>query len=136
MAIAISLLGMLLTFLLAYGLDRWTLALQQTVVQTYVVAPYLWISSAANLLLAGVLLLLGWYLAVRAPKNLWVSLAFIIIGLLFTFSTAIIYGVTSELPPASLSAYLTPRVLISGAFIAAAGIAAMVRFIRAYLAAE
>jgi len=124
----ISLAGLVIMCFLAYGFDRWIAALQQTASSPFAIASFLWLSSIANLILAGALLLLAWFVNFRAVKSKWVSAAFSIIGLLVTFALALIFTAFSTLPSLGIIEFLMPnsRVIFVMAFIAVIGIAGLI----------
>jgi hypothetical protein len=125
---AISLAGLTAVLLMAYGFERWSLLLRQRGADTLTLTPFLWLASIANLLLAVALLLLAWFVTNRANRSRFVSLIFIVVGLLITFATAITFSATSRLLPLGIMEYLTPnsRVVYAAAIIAATGIAGLI----------
>jgi len=128
MANIISLAGLVLVCFLAYGFDRWIVALQQTATSSLAIASSLWLSSTANLILTGALLLLAWFINFRANKSKWISVTFLIIGLLVTFASALIFTAFSTLPPLGVVEFLMPtsRVVFVTAFITVIGLAGLI----------
>lgn len=125
---AISLIGLVIVFVLAYSFDRWTIALQQTATRPFTIVSFLWLSSIANLILAGALLLLAWFVNFRAVNSKLVSVTFVIIGVLVTFASALIFTTLYTLPPLGIAEFLTPnsRVVFVGALIAILGLAGLI----------
>jgi hypothetical protein len=124
----ISLVGLVIVCILAYGFDRWIVALQQTATRPSSIASILWLSSIANLILAGTLLLLAWFVNFRTAKSKWISVTFLIIGLLVTFASALIFTAFSTFPPLGVAEFLMPtsRVVFVMAFIALIGITGLI----------
>lgn len=124
----ISLTGLVIVSFLAYSFDRWIVALQQTATRPSSIVSILWLSGIANLILAGALLLLAWFVNFRAAKSKWVYVTFLIIGILVTFTSAFIFTAFSTLPPLGVAEFLTPtsRVVFIMAFIAVIGLAGLI----------
>ena len=80
---SISLVGMAGTLALAYGFDRWLESLRVAASRT-IVRPLwpLWPSSAANLVLAGCLVTLSWFVTCRSGRSKLVASIFVVVGLL------------------------------------------------------
>jgi hypothetical protein len=127
MTIIISLAGLVIVFFLAYGFDRLIMTLQQAASAAFALSSYLWLSSIANLILAGALLLLAWFVYFRAAKSKLISVIFMVLGLLVTFASALIYTFFSTLPPLGIAEFLTPysRVVVVAGLIAVIGIAGL-----------
>jgi hypothetical protein len=119
----ISLAGLVIVFILAYSFDRWIVAFQQAAARASAIASSLWLSSIANLILVGALLLLAWFVDFRAIRSKLVSATFIVVGLLITFALALIFAIFSTLPPLGIAEYLVPtsRVVFVAAFISVVG---------------
>ncbi len=125
---AMALIGLVIVFILAYGFDLWIAALQRTATTTFAIAPFLWLSSIANLILAGVLLLLAWFVNMRAANRRLIAVIFVIVGLLVTFASALTFTTLSTLPPLGIAEFLTPnsRVSFVAAFIVVVGIGGLI----------
>jgi hypothetical protein len=123
-----SFIGLLATFALAYGCDRWVEAVRAQATQSTTIASFLWRAGVANLLLASVLLLLAWFVSFRAGVSKLIPSVFILIGLVVSFAVAIEASVSSTLPPLGIIEYLTPNshVLYTAAFVAVIGITGFV----------
>ena len=125
----LSFAGLVITFFVAFVCYRWIELLRIEATQSFVIAPFLWIAGAANLLLAIALLALAWYVIFRAGKSILVSSVFVLVGLALTFASAIDITVTSSLPPLGIYEYLVPNshVLYAAAIVAVTGIAGFFR---------
>lgn len=130
MKTAISLTGLLAVFITAYGIDRWLDLMRQQAVDTFTLTQYLWYASIANLILAGELVLLAWYVNYRTNRSTLTPSIFIIVGLLVTFATAIIYTASSTFLPLGMVEYLMPnsRLVYAAALAAAIGTTGLVIF--------
>jgi hypothetical protein len=124
----ISLAGLVVVFFLAYGFDRLIMALQQAASATFALSSFLWLGGVANLVLAGALLLIAWFVYFRAARNILVSVIFMVLGLLGTFTSALIFTFFSTLPPLGIAEYLTPysRVVVTAGLVAVIGIAGLI----------
>jgi hypothetical protein len=130
---ALSLLGLVGTLALAFGFDRWLDYLRIDAARTFDVTPNLWAGSLGQLLVAGTLLALAWYMMCHRPKSNSVALVFLVAGLVMTLFPPI-YGEVLErmlspqdttiLPLSFSLVYLSPGRLLSfaGAAIAAIGV--------------
>ncbi len=123
-----SLIGMAATLVIAYGVDWGLKSLAETAQRTFVYEPYLWLAGPANLVLAGALVALAWFVIFRAERSKVVSSIFVIVGLLVTFSFAIIISAKVLLPIGYLLAFLTPNshLVYAGGFMAVIGIAGFI----------
>ena len=124
----ISLAGLVIVFFLAYGFDRLIMAFQQAASAAFALSSFLWLSGIANLILAGALLLLAWFVIFRAARSRLVSVIFIVLGLTGTFVSAFIFTFFSTLPPLGVYEFLTPysRVVIAAGLVAVIGIAGLI----------
>lgn len=78
-----SLISMIITLAVAFGLDYLIRALNYRVAQTFSTSPLIPLMyPAANLILAICLLLLFWYVNFRAARSRFVSITFLVAGLL------------------------------------------------------
>ena len=113
---------------IAYGLDRWEKVVRTEARKNFDGIPIIWFTSVANLILASSLLALAWLLCFQASKNGWVSLAFVIFGLLATFAFAISYLIQADLVVQRLPGFLLPnsRVVYVSSFVTAIGIARLI----------
>lgn len=128
MTTIISLAGLVIVFFLAYGFDRLIMAFQQAASAAFALSTFLWLSGIANLVLAGALLLLAWYVNIRAARSRLVSVIFIVLGLLVTFTSALIFTFFATLPPLGIYEYLTPysQVVVAAGLVAVIGIAGLI----------
>jgi hypothetical protein len=124
----VSFAGLAATFIVAYACDRWGEFLRVEASRTFAMAPYLWLSGAANLLLALALFLLLWYVIFRATKSTLVSALFVLIGLGLTFAAAVGMSLASPFPPFGIVEFSTPgsHVLYVSAFVTVIGIAGFI----------
>jgi hypothetical protein len=113
---------------MAYGFDRWIVALQQTTTRAFAITSYLWLSSIANLILACALLFVAWFVNFRATKRKMVSVTFLVIGFLVTFASALIFTAFSTLPPLGIAEYVNPysRVVFVAGLITVMGVAGFI----------
>jgi hypothetical protein len=125
----VAILGMIITLLLAYGLDYWVQSAKQTASQTFDMVPLMWGAGLANLLLAGAFLLLAWFVALRAKRNRYRAAIFIMSGLLSTFSAGIYFALPAVVLPFDPVPFLvsTSHLSLAGAFIAVLGLASLVQ---------
>jgi hypothetical protein len=125
---AISLMGLVAVLFIAYGFDRWIELLRQRGANTFTLTPFLWFAGMANILFAGALLLLVWFVTYRAKRSRLVFSIFAVVGLLITFATAIHFSASVRYFPSSILEYLTPnsRVVYVSALITVTGIAGFV----------
>jgi len=123
----ISFVGLAITFAVAYGLDRWSEILRRQASANFAWAPYYWFLSISNLILAGLILALAWFVCFRANKTRMVSIIYLIVGLLATFAFVIEFTV-SPITQLITPGYLLPnsRVVYVSAFAAAIGVAGLV----------
>jgi hypothetical protein len=78
-----ALIGMLITLAVAFGLDYLMRALNYRVAQTFSTSPLIPLMyPLSNLILAACLLLLFWYVNFRAARSRFVSITFLVAGLL------------------------------------------------------
>jgi len=129
----VSFSGLVITFVLAYGCDRWVESLRAEMTGTFNISSFLWQTGVANLLLAIALLLLTWYVIFWVNRSKLVSAVFLLVGLAVTFATAMEMSFASTLPPLGIVEFLTPNshVVYVAAFIAALGLAGLVLPMRA-----
>ena len=78
-----SLVGLIVTLIIAYGLDRWLAALKKSAEASFNFATLAWGYTATNLIMAGVLLTLSWFVVFR-DRSKFVSSIFLVVGLLFS----------------------------------------------------
>ena len=124
----VSFAGLVATFMVAYACDRWVEFLRVEASRTFTIAPYLWLASTANLFLAMAILLLTWYVIIRANKSTLVFSVFMLIGLVFAFVPAINMSLASPLPSLGMVEFSTPgsHVLYVSAFVAVISISGFV----------
>jgi hypothetical protein len=88
---------------------------------------YLWFYPLITLLLAAILLILAWFVLIQAPRNVWISLVFLVTGLFLVFYLALYFIPELGLP--SIDVLLnthTSYLSSSGGFIAIIGLLALV----------
>ncbi len=108
----IALAGMAGTLAAAFGFDRWIESLRVAASRTPVRAPWpLWPSSAANLVLAGCLVTLAWFVTCRSKRSKLVAAIFVVVGLLVVLLSSTI----GSMVPLFRTGY-------TGAFILATGV--------------
>ena len=123
-----SLVGLVITFVIAFGCDLWIEALRAEMTQTFSISSFLWQAGIANLFLAIALLLLAWYVLFWVKKSKLVLAVFLLFGLVITFISSLEVSLTGILPPLGVVEYLTPNshVLYAAAFTAILGLAGFV----------
>jgi hypothetical protein len=87
----LSYLGLVVTFAVAYGLQRLVthMRAQMGVTASATLAKStLWVESIALVVLAAMLLLLAWYVLSRVGRDTWVGAGFVLVGLVLTFVVA------------------------------------------------
>lgn len=77
-----ALYGLAGVLTLAYGLDRWTRSLRETGLVNFKIGPYLWGTTAANLLLAMLIMALAAYILSRPRRSRLVAWLYLLIGLI------------------------------------------------------
>lgn len=92
----VSLLGLAVIFAVAYGIDYWSVILRRQVSANFVWSSYYWFLSLSNLIIAGLLFVLAWFVCYRTDKRWLISLTFLIIGLFGTFVFAVEYSTLSS----------------------------------------
>lgn len=129
MSKAVSLVGLVLTFAVAYGCQRLTAYLKTEMAEALEAEPVFWFDSFALVIVSAALLFLSWYVIYRARKDVWVAAVFVLAGVGVTFAWAfeMTLGTTliSRMPNAE---YLMPYsyVRYAAAFVAVIGIASLV----------
>jgi len=88
---------------------------------------YLWFYPLITLLLAAILLILAWFVLIQAPRNVWISLVFLVTGLFLVFYLALYYIPALGVP--SIDVLLNTHTSFlnsSGGFIAIIGLLTLV----------
>jgi hypothetical protein len=118
----VSPIGMIVVLLVAYGLERGLEELRMITARNFDATPFLWVSSIANLLLAGLLLTLSWLINFRSERSWFIALMFLIVGTVIAFSLAIadLTHIALFIP---ILRYVSPdsRLVYAAAFIAVVG---------------
>ena len=124
----ISFVGLVSALILAYGLDHGVNLLKESSVRTFVLTPYLWGATIANLILACALLGLFWLISVRNQLSRFAGLVFIMVGLTVTVYPALARSIPSlHLPLMGGDVVgFDSRFHLSGALVAAMGIVGLV----------
>ena len=107
-----------------YALDNWLHNLQLQGSSTFNIAPYIWASSIANLIVAALILLLAWYTLWKKRKNVLIATFFTLVGLIWAFYPVIIFltGIDFFWLPAVAFRGPASLFLTASAFIAGIGI--------------
>ena len=88
----VSIIGLIVVLGAAWGFDRWIEFLDHRNAQTFsLVWAILWSYPLIALLLAALLLLLAWFVLSQAPRNVWISLVFLIVGLIIVSYPTLIF---------------------------------------------
>jgi len=134
----ISLLGMIATFAIAYGLDAWIASLRKLASQTFNPAPGMLVAIVSNFIMAAVLLLLSWFVIFQSEAARWIAYLFIIIGALVaifpgtlfirspSFSWFRSFPLTAWLRDVLFVAGLGSHLFLSAAFLAMIGLFALI----------
>jgi hypothetical protein len=107
MSTATSFAGLILAFALAFAGDRWTAHWRAAIASNSSIASFLFLTGIGNLILAGALLLLGWYMLIRARPGKLSGIAFILAGLIVNFGSAVQFTFTATLPPLGIAESLS-----------------------------
>jgi hypothetical protein len=128
-----SFAGLAVSCGIAIGCDRWVKSLRTELSESFNLTSFIWQSGLANLLLAVELVLITWYVLFWANRSRFVATAFLLIGLLVIFSTALGISYRSTIHLSGIDEFLTPssHVVYTAAFGAALGLAGLVLPIRA-----
>ena len=107
-----------------YALDSWLHNLQLLGRSTFNAAPYIWAGSIANLVVAGLILLLAWYTLREKRRNLFIAVSFTLVGLTLAFYPVVIFltGIDFFWLPAVIFRGPASLFLTASAFIAGIGI--------------
>jgi hypothetical protein len=131
-----ALIAMIITFLWAYGLDLLIRFLNSSIVYTFTPPRFIFlVYPIANLLLAASLLLLFWYVSFRAARSRFVSLTFIVTGLVLLFYSPATLTInrlipTLQLPEYPVLSFVWGRTCLADAFAATAVIGLFNLFVR------
>lgn len=88
----VSIIGLIAVLGIAWGFDAFMQFLNHRNAVTFSLVPVIiWSLVVIALLLAAILLLLAWFVLSRAPRNVWVSLVFIVIGLFIVIYPALVF---------------------------------------------
>ena len=129
--VIVSIIGLIVVLGIAWGFDALMRFLSyQRMEMFFLNFVIFWCYALIALLLAAILLLLAWLVLINAPRNVWISLVFLVIGLFIVFYPALYYNPTLALGrwlPGfdSLLSY-TSYLSFSGGFIAIIGLFALV----------
>ena len=126
----VSFAGLIVTLIVAYGLERLVTWLRAEMGETLAIERYLWVESVAIVILAITLMLLAWYVALRSDRDLWVAAVFVLVGLGATFAVAIEASLGllgSRALPIRVEEFLWPDsyVRYAAAFVGVIGIASL-----------
>jgi hypothetical protein len=125
----VSLLGLAVTFALAYGFDKWAILLRRQARETFSSEFYYWFLSISNLIFAGLMLVLAWFVCFRANKTRVIPVIFMIVGLFATFVFAVDVSILAPYSHYMITPFfLVPntRVAHVAAFITVIGFAGLV----------
>jgi hypothetical protein len=87
-----------------------------------------WSYALTTILLAAASLFLFWFVVHRAPRNVWVALSFLLVGLFVVLYPAVYLTPAFRWLPLSVPVWLTSRsyIIYSGGLIAMTGLFALV----------
>lgn len=118
--------GLVIVLALAYGCDTWVQTLKIINASTFRFTSILFLSySLTTLLVAGGLLSLFWILITKCPRNFWVGLIYLLVGIFIVSGFSLYYLVPIRIwPLLSLQTILKPSsyMFISGGFIGVTGL--------------
>jgi hypothetical protein len=123
----ISLIGLVTAFAMAYGFDKWSELLMRQARVNFTWESYYWFLSISNLVFAGLILVLAWFVCFHANKTRIVPIIYLIVGLLATFAFVIEFTV-SPISQMITPGFLLPssRVVDVSAFATAIGVAGFI----------
>lgn len=121
----LSVIGMIAVLGVAGGLDALLAYFGRPSAPAFNPWASLYSQALGSLLMAALLLLLFWFVLVRAPRNAWVAAVYLIVGSFLAFSTVLYYvpAIGSWWPvffTSILSA--TSHMIVAGGFIAMMGL--------------
>lgn len=88
----VSIIGLIVVLGVTWGFDAWMEFLSQRNGQTFSLGwAILWSYPLIALLLAAMLLLLAWFVLSQAPRNVWISLVFLVVGLFIVIYPALVF---------------------------------------------
>jgi hypothetical protein len=88
----VSFIVLIVVLGVAWGFDAWMEFLGRGNAQTFSLAWALfWSYPLIALLLAAMLLLLAWFVLSQAPRNVWISIVFLIVGLFIVLYPTLIF---------------------------------------------
>ena len=124
----LSAVGLIVLLAIARWLDAVTAYVRRHMA-LLVNPPYdiiLWTPALSSLLLAALLLLLFWFVLTRAPRNVWIAVLYLLVGLFLALSRVLYFVPTiSGWVPSSLYAPLaspSSYTALTGSFIAIIGV--------------
>lgn len=127
----ISIVGLAVIFVMAYGSDQWAELLQRQARENFNFSPYYWFLSIDSLVLACSILTLGWLVCFRDNRRWLTSLIFIIVGLFAEFAFAVDFSILAPSSHYMITPFfLNPnsRVADVGAFVVVTGFARLLIF--------
>ena len=128
MSKVVSLLGMVVAFVVAYGCERFVEHLRREFQMTTDIRPFLWFDSVALIILAAAVVILAWYVLFRTSRDVWVAAVFIVVGVGVTIAWAAEMTLgTNLLVPSRIGEFLAPDTYVRyvGALVAVIGIASL-----------
>jgi hypothetical protein len=88
----VSIIGLIAVLGIAWSFDAFMQFLNHRNAVSFSLSPVIiWSFALIALLLAVILLLLAWFVLIQAPRNVWVSLVFIVIGLFIVIYPALVF---------------------------------------------
>ena len=124
----LSVVGLIVLLVIARWLDTLTAYVRRHMA-LLVNPPYdliLWTPALTSLLLAGLLLLLFWFVLTRAPRNVWIAALYLLVGLFLAFSRVLYFvpAISGWVPPSLSAALVSPAsyAALTGSFIAIIGL--------------
>lgn len=131
--ISLSLLGLVIVFVVAFGLDQSIYALRRYAEASFNYSPLFVLMTLGNLVLAGCLIALGWYVDFRGEHSRVVVSLFLIIGGLVALYSMVfaLFNPAGNAPDLFRNAFvqLTPdtRLCFAAAFVTMIGVVGLTR---------
>ncbi len=122
---ALSVIAMIVVLAIARGLDALIAYFGRPSAPTFNPWASLYSQALGSVLLAALLLLLFWFVLVRAPRSAWVAAVYLFVGLFLAFSTVLYYvPAIGSLWPVFFTTILsaTSHIIVAGGFIAVMGV--------------
>jgi hypothetical protein len=82
---SVALMGLIIVLAVSFGIDRWILVMRTENSRTFsLLGAVLWSYVIGDLIWAGLLLLLFWFMVSRGPRNWFIACIYLLVGLIQT----------------------------------------------------